>query len=87
MSSDDYSWWGGDGDYGELDDSDKLQDVLFLENSGTHDAYAETLFSEAFFDQNAESYQELVDYLWLEYGIDFEEAFEWQDFREWYEGG
>lgn len=83
---DDYSWWGGDGDYGVLDDSDRLADVLFIENSGEHDAYAQTLFTEAFFDQNEQSYNELVDYMWLEYGIDFEDSFEWTDFREWYDG-
>jgi len=87
MSDDDYSWWGGDGDYGALDDADRLQDVLFIENSGTYDEYAQTLFAEAFFDQNQDSYDALVDYLWEEYGLDFEDAFEWEDFREWYEGG
>lgn len=81
---DDYSWWGGEGDFGELDDSDRIADIVFLENSGEFDMHAQTLFTEAFFDQNEQAYQELVDYMWWEYGIDFEEAFDWEDFREWY---
>lgn len=84
MAQDDYSWWGGDGDFGELDASDLTQDILFDESSQDFDMHAQTLFIEAFFEQNEGSYQELIDYMWDEYGIDFEDAFEWADFREWY---
>jgi hypothetical protein len=84
MAQDDYSWWGGDGDFGELDASDLTQDILFHENSDDFDAYAQQLFVEAFFDQSEQAYEDLIDYMWDEYGIDFEDAFDWADFREWY---
>lgn len=84
MAQDDYSWWGGDGDFGELDASDLTQDILFDESSEDFDAYAQQLFVEAFFDQSEQAYEDLISYMWDEYGIDFEEAFDWADFREWY---
>lgn len=48
------------------------------------DTHARDLFEEAFFGHSQQAYDDLVDYIWDEYGIDFEEAFEWEDFREWY---
>jgi hypothetical protein len=84
MAQEDYSWWGGDDEFsGEQDDSERLRDVLFG-NDLDMDMHAQTLFVEAVFDKNEQSYNELVDYLWFEHGIDFELAFDWADFREWY---
>ncbi len=80
----DYEWWGGDDSYGEMDDSDRLSDILFYENSGEWDSHAQDLFTEYMFHDNENAYNELVDYLWFEHGIDFELAFDWDDFREWY---
>jgi hypothetical protein len=31
-----------------------------------------------------EAYEDLKDILWDEYGIDFEEIWDWEAFREWY---
>lgn len=79
-----YDWWGGDDEYGVMDDSDRLSDILFYENSGTWDSHAQDLFTEYMFNDNENAYNELIDYLWFEYDIDFEQVFDWSDFREWY---
>lgn len=34
-----------------------------------------------------EAYEDLTEYLWEEYGIEFSEIWDWEDFRAWYEGG
>lgn len=70
--------------YVEDNPSGDLSDILFGNDFET-DPRAQELFSEAFFHENAEAYQDLVDYLWDEYGIDFEDAFDWEDFRAWYD--
>lgn len=49
------------------------------------DPTAQQLFHDAFFDHNEAAYQDLIDYMWDEYGINFEDAFEWADFRAAYE--
>ena len=75
--------------YVEIPDADQreaLENILWSSWSDVnHDAEASRLFQEAFFNDNASAYRDLVDYLWDEYGIDFEDAFEWADFREWYD--
>lgn len=62
------------------------KDVLFRENDSHFDQRAQDLFSRAVFEGDKAAYSDLVDYMQEEYGIDFEEVFEWQDFREWYDG-
>lgn len=48
-------------------------------------------FHGALFDRdlNAETrsyfYDDLIEYLWQEYGIDFELDFDWEAYRDWYE--
>lgn len=61
-----------------------LNDVLWG-NGADVDAHAQMLFTEAFFNDDERAYQDLVDYLYDRYGLEFEDAFEWADFREWYE--
>lgn len=76
-----------DDDYSvEMPSSLELNSILFGNDFET-DAHAQELFSQAFFDNNETAYQELVDWLWDEHGIDFEEAFDWEDFRSWYDEG
>jgi hypothetical protein len=62
----------------------ELVSVLFGNDFET-DAHAQDLFKEAFFNNDEGAYQDLVDWLWDEHGIDFEGVFEWEDFREWYD--
>lgn len=55
------------------------------------DFYLQDLFDAALFDPDAtmaereEAYNRMVEYLWDQYDIDFDEAFDWEDFRAWYE--
>lgn len=61
-------------------------DVLFGNASDT-DPYALELFGdwmESGF-KSEDALQRLDDYMWQEYGIDFSDVFEWQDFQEWYD--
>jgi hypothetical protein len=75
--------WGNDY-YDEEPEPPPIGDILFG-NDMVVDERAQELFIEAFFEGgNDEAYQELVDFIWDEYGIDFEDAFQWEDFREWY---
>lgn len=54
------------------------------------DATLQSLFHEAMFDRELSQeerdtvYEELLDYLYDEYGIDFEDSFDWDAYREWY---
>jgi hypothetical protein len=73
-------WWDGDNERVNVD----IKDILFG-RPGEVDEYAQTLFWEGVVGKDSGSYHELVDYVWEEYGIDFEEAFEWADYRDWYE--
>ena len=56
-----------------------------------YDDYAETLFHQGYFDGGISSdgrmfaREELNDYLAREYLIDFDEAFDWEVWRELYE--
>lgn len=54
------------------------------------DTELQSLFDDAMFnpdltyDERAEAYEMMVDYLWEAYGIDFEDAFDWEGYREYY---
>lgn len=61
-----------------------VNEILFG-GPGIEDTRAQELFVQAFFEDNDKAYVDLVDYMWNEYHMDFEEAFEWEDFREWYD--
>ena len=65
-----------------------------------HDAFGEyaamaedrtlqLLFDAALFEEMTprerdDVYAALQDYLWDEYEIDFDDVFDWEDYREWY---
>lgn len=92
-------WWDSEGfdEYFLEPDNVPLNDLLFGGELDV-DLRAQNLFMEAFFGEggtesdldngmhikDSEAYQDLVDYMWDVYGIDFEDAFSWEDFREWY---
>lgn len=50
------------------------------------------LFDDALFngfetltpEERSDALDELRDYLWDEYGIDFDQEFDWESWREWY---
>lgn len=66
-----------------IDEHEAVSDLLFGPGYA-QDTHAQELFFEAVFEKSQSAYDRLVDYVWDEYGIDFEEAFAWEDFREWY---
>jgi hypothetical protein len=76
--------WGDSGDFYDSRDQPDVKDILFG-NVSTQDMRAQELFVQAFFDGDDKAYVDLVDYMYTQYGIDFEQAFEWQDFKEWYD--
>lgn len=81
------SGWDGVDDYFDayaVENQSEVNDILFGDVSHV-DMHAQELFMEAFFNDNDSAYQELKDYMWEEYEIDFEDAFDWQDFRDWYD--
>jgi hypothetical protein len=55
------------------------------------DEFLQTLFDMAMFNedmtpaQRDAAYQNLIDYLEDEYDIDFEDVFDWEDYRDWYD--
>ena len=75
--------WGDDSDYFD-DPTPDYKDVLFG-NDNIMDSHAQELFVEAYFDGNDKAYIDLAEYMWDEYGIVWDDVFEWEDFRDWYE--
>lgn len=79
----DSSWWSQD------------ETELWIElTEGTagaeRDPELQSLFDDAMFnpdltrDERDEAYDMMVDYMWNAYGIDFEDAFDWEGYREYY---
>lgn len=81
-------------DYGELDDQgqrDYLYETIGFADD-PQDQYAHDLFWDAFYNDDLtisdrmDIMDQLADYLYDEYGIDFEAIWDWDDFRAWYDG-
>jgi hypothetical protein len=82
-----------DGDYGSLPIGEQ-QEFLY-DQIGFHgearDDFAHDLFWEVMYNdelsqhQRMELYDALSEYLEGQYGIDFAEVWDWEDFRSWYE--
>jgi hypothetical protein len=73
--------------YDEYDLPDRLESNL--DDIIDNDDYLAGLIEDAFFDHvhgNELDYGDLKDYLAEEYGIDFDEVFDWDGWRDWYEG-
>lgn len=44
------------------------------------------LYTEGLSDSfQHDSYYDFLDYMWDEYGYDFEDGFDWDAYREWYD--
>lgn len=60
-------------------------------NQNALDNDARTMFWDVMYNDELsvgarlDTYDRLVDYLWNEYGMDFAELWDWDDFREWYD--
>ena len=82
-----------DYDYGDLPEHDQqefLYDTIGFGDS-PQDQHAHDMFYEAFYNDDLsisdriDIMDELSDYLFDEYGIDFEAIWDWDDFRSWYD--
>jgi hypothetical protein len=68
-----------------------FMDMVFDDPIIANDAYLQALFDQAMFDpelpagERESAYNAMVEYLWDEYGLDFEDVFDWEDYRDWYE--
>lgn len=60
-------------------------EALLFGDADTLDQHAQDLFIDAYIEKNDAAYVELVEYMWDQYGIDFEADYQWEDFREWYD--
>lgn len=76
-------WYGAEKDlYDSLVDGDPE-----LGNDHT----LQLLFDVALFDSDIRPEERegamdvLIEYLWDEYGLDFDEIFDWEGYRDWYE--
>jgi hypothetical protein len=74
-----------DDDWGDQSDDMDTPDVNEILFGRDYDPEAQSLMMAGIMDGNDNAYRDLVDYMWEMYGIDFEDAFDWDDFREWYE--
>ena len=88
-------------DYGEEDMSslpigeqaEFLYDLIGFKDDVPGDSYVRDTFWEVMYDNDLslndriEKYNELSDYLYEEYGLEFEDVWDWEDFREWYGTG
>lgn len=75
--------FGGDDFWETPEPAPELNDILFSRDAS--DPYAQELMFDAMVKGDSDAYARLTDYMWDEYGIDFEDAWDWQDFAEWYE--
>ena len=84
------------GDYDVPDDWYSTEETLWeilvgADSELGNDQQLQDLFDVAMFDpqatpeERAAAYEDLVSTLWEEYGIDFEDIFDWEDYRDWYD--
>lgn len=80
-------------DYGSLpleQQQEFLYDLIGFAGT-THDYEARSYFWDLMYndeltsDQRLDIYEEFSQYLWDEYGLQFEDVWDWDAFREWYE--
>jgi hypothetical protein len=83
MAREDWEW--GDGEFWGADPSPDLANILYGDDRSIMDEHAQQLMMDAIIEGNDNAYAELVEYMWDEYGIDFEDAWDWEDFKAWYE--
>lgn len=75
----------------ELEQWSRLVDAADRPEVAARDEHMQDLLDEALFDPNAttqersEALADLIDYMWDHYGIDFEDVFDWETYREAYD--
>ena len=80
-----------DWDHEELEQWSLLVDLSNDSASAARDTYMQDLLDVALFDpesttgERQQALGELIDYMWDEYGVDFEDVFDWESYREAYD--
>lgn len=75
----------------DYEERELFKDLIGDEREALEDYDLQDLFHDALFDQDigpeerALAYDDLLDYLFDEYDIDFEAEFDWEDYRDWYD--
>jgi hypothetical protein len=70
---------------------DLFDDLVDNDSAMGRDHTLQELFDNALFDfeldrgERMEARDDLRDYLWEVYGMDFDESFDWEDYRSWYD--
>lgn len=72
-----------DREFEMFDDLMRGMPIDNLNDTELQDLYHDALFSGH--EHLGKEYDDLLDYLWDEYGIDFKEDFDWDSYREWYD--
>ena len=78
-------------DHWDADETEMWDDFVELDGRLANDDFAQIMFHEAFFDldinpeERDQYYEQLTEYLASGYEIDFDETFDWEDYRDWYE--
>ena len=78
---------------GEWSDIERglFEDMAAYDPDIIDDHMLQTLYDTAMFDwdicreERDYAYNALVEYLWTEYGLDFEDVFDWEAYREAYD--
>lgn len=79
-------WETGWSDFFESDDTPDVADLLWgLHDNSVMDQHAHVLAVDAALNDNDAAFSELWRYMWNEYGIDINDAWDWQDFKAWYD--
>lgn len=83
-----------DDDFPDVWDSTERElydDLVLGEPEMIHDTHLQNLFDTALFDMGVDpavreaALNDLDIYLFNEYGIDFDDEFDWEGYREWYD--
>lgn len=90
---DEYDYYEDDSyDFGGLPPDQQrefLYETIGFDSLGS-DFYLHDLFWSAMYDneltndERDAAYEALNDYIWSEYGIEFDLVWDWEDFRDWY---
>lgn len=69
-------------DWGDrFSDPDDVYAILWSDDPSIRDEHARELFNEGVFGGNEQAYRDLIDYMWDEYDMDFEDVFDWEVFE------
>ena len=78
-------------DFLRSEHQDQLFEIIGFRNEASLDPHTHDVFWQVMYNDELTVlerqfyYDELVAYLWNTYGLDFENLWDWEDFRAWYD--